>query len=86
MLEGDAMTDEEYFIKNYPEYTTPGGALLSPYWDLFSAGYELAENKLKCCGNCGNKRCTSKYRGNSAYHTQKDGFACADNEDWEARE
>ena len=41
--------------------------------------------KMKCCGNCGNKRCTSKYRGNSAYHTQADGFACAENEDWVMR-
>lgn len=38
--------------------------------------------KMKCCGNCGNEKCTSKYRGNSAYHRQADGYACADNEDW----
>jgi len=38
--------------------------------------------KMKCCGNCGNERCTSKYRGNSCYHRQEDGYACADNEDW----
>ena len=47
---------------------------------------EAQIEKMKCCGNCGNKRCTSKYRGNSAYHTQTDGFACADNEDWKPRE
>ena len=41
--------------------------------------------KMKCCGNCGNKRCKSKYRGNSVYHTQIDGFACAENEDWVMR-
>lgn len=43
---------------------------------------EAQNEKMKCCGNCGNERCTSKYRGNSAYHRQADGFACADNEDW----
>lgn len=41
--------------------------------------------KMICCGNCGNVRCTSKYRGNSAYHRQEDGYACADNEDWTPR-
>ena len=46
---------------------------------------EAQIEKMKCCGNCGNERCTSKYRGNSAYHTQKDGFQCADNEDWKPR-
>lgn len=42
--------------------------------------------KMKCCGNCGNEKCTSKYRGNSAYHRQSDGYACADNEDWLMKE
>lgn len=38
--------------------------------------------KMKCCGNCGNDKCTSKYRGNSVYHRQENGYACAENEDW----
>ena len=42
--------------------------------------------KMKCCGNCGNERCTSKYRGNAAYHRQTDGFACADNEEWKIKD
>jgi hypothetical protein len=50
------------------------------------AELEAQIEKMKCCGNCGNERCTSKYRGNSAYHRQSDGYACADNEDWEIRE
>ncbi len=47
---------------------------------------EKQTERMKCCGNCGNERCTSKYHGNSAYHRQTDGFACADNEDWKPRE
>lgn len=46
---------------------------------------ESQVEEMKRCGNCGNERCTSKYRGNSAYHTQTDGYACAGNEDWVMR-
>ena len=53
--------------------------------EIIIAGLKAQIEKMKCCGNCGNERCTSKYRGNSAYHTQKDGFQCADNEDWKPR-
>ena len=47
---------------------------------------EAQIEKMKCCGNCGNEKCTSKYRGNSAYHRQSDGYACADNEGWLMKE
>ena len=55
--------------------------------DLQKENEQLKEQieKMKCCGNCGNERCTSKYRGNSIYHTQTDGYACAENEDWVMR-
>ena len=46
---------------------------------------ESQVEQMVCCGNCGNEKCTSKYRGNSAYHTQTDGYACAGNEDWVMR-
>lgn len=38
------MTEEEYFIKNYPDfcyYDKP----LSPYWDLFQYGVEFGERQ-----------------------------------------
>ena len=38
------MTEEELFKKNFPEYVTEKGVFLSPYWDLFSAGYEIMED------------------------------------------
>lgn len=52
--------------------------------DLNNAKAQI--EKMKVCGNCGNEKCTSKYRGNSVYHRQSDGFACADNENWVLRE
>lgn len=39
------MTTEELFKKNFPEYITEKGECLSPYWDLFSAGYETLEKE-----------------------------------------
>ena len=38
------MTEEEYFIKNYPDYCY-GNRLLSPYWDLFQDGVEFGERQ-----------------------------------------
>lgn len=37
------MTEEELFKKNFPQYVTEKGECLSPYFDLFSVGYELNE-------------------------------------------
>ena len=69
--------NDEYIKPTFIEYVQ----------NLEKANAELKEQieKMKCCGNCGNTRCTSKYRSNSAYNTQTDGFACADNEDWVMR-
>ena len=64
-----------------------GSDILKELLDKNKRCIELEQQieKMKCCGNCGNERCTSKYRGNSAYHTQTDGYACAENEDWVMR-
>ena len=64
------------------EYGISDKCPCEPMYSFFCNGWNKCEEKLKCCGNCGNERCTSKYRGNSAYHRQSDGYACADNEDW----
>ena len=39
------MTEEEYFRKNYPEYTCRE-VFLSPYWDLFEEGIAFAQSQL----------------------------------------
>ena len=38
------MTEEEYFIKNYPVFCY-GDRPLSPYWDLFQDGVEFGERQ-----------------------------------------
>lgn len=38
------MTEEEYFIKNYPDVCY-NGKPLSPYWDLFQDGVEYGERQ-----------------------------------------
>lgn len=48
------MTLEEKFAEMFPEYVA-GSELLSPYWDLFEAGAEVTEQKMKCCGNCSHR-------------------------------
>lgn len=41
------MTDEEFFKKNFPQYVTEKGKCLSPFWDLFSAGYETGKDEAE---------------------------------------
>ena len=74
--------------KQIEELTEQNTSLLTSVENLNKSVQELEAQieKMKCCGNCDNTRCTSKYRGNSAYHTQIDGFACAQNEDWTPKE
>lgn len=38
------MTDEEYFVKNYPD-SCYGERPLSPYWDFFQDGVEFGERQ-----------------------------------------
>ena len=38
------MTEEEYFIKNYPD-SCYGDRPLSPYWDFFQDGVEFGERQ-----------------------------------------
>lgn len=38
------MTEEEYFIKNYPDFCY-GDKPLSPHWDLFQYGVEFGERQ-----------------------------------------
>ena len=38
-------TKEDFFRQNFSEYCR-GDTFLSPYWDLFEAGYELKQNIL----------------------------------------
>ena len=40
------MTREEIFKKNFPQYVTEKGVCLSPFWDLFDAGVEVATAEL----------------------------------------
>jgi hypothetical protein len=40
------MTKEELFKKNFPEYCTEKGVCLSPYYDVFEAGVEIATAEL----------------------------------------
>lgn len=40
------MTREEIFKKNFPQYVTEKGVCLSPFWDLFDAGIEVATFEL----------------------------------------
>ena len=40
------MTSEEIFKKNFPQYVTEKGVCLSPFWDLFDAGVEVATAEL----------------------------------------
>jgi len=40
------MTREEIFKKNFPQYVTEKGVCLSPFWDLFDAGFEAATSEL----------------------------------------
>lgn len=40
------MTREEIFKKNFPQYVTEKGVCLSPFWDLFDAGIEVATSEL----------------------------------------
>jgi hypothetical protein len=40
------MTREEIFKKNFPQYVTEKGVCLSPFWDLFDAGIEVATYEL----------------------------------------
>ena len=40
------MTREEIFKKNFPQYVTEKGVCLSPFWDLFDAGFEAATFEL----------------------------------------
>lgn len=40
------MTREECFKVNFPKYVTEKGECLSPYFDLFNAGVELATYEL----------------------------------------
>lgn len=37
---------EEIFKKNFPQYVTEKGVCLSPFWDLFDAGFEAATFEL----------------------------------------
>lgn len=39
------MTKEDFFRQNFSEYCR-GDTFLSPYWDLFEAGYELKQDIL----------------------------------------
>ncbi len=40
------MTKEELFKKNFPQYCTEKGKCLSPFYDMFEAGVELATAEL----------------------------------------
>lgn len=40
------MTDEEFFYKSFPQYCTEKGKCLSPFYDLFEAGVEIATAEL----------------------------------------
>lgn len=40
------MTDEEFFYKNFPQFCTEKGECLSPFYDLFEAGVEIATDEL----------------------------------------
>jgi hypothetical protein len=81
------MNEEELFCKLFPEYVV-NGKPLSPYFDLFERGYEEAEEKLKCCGNCKHfKFVGESLKGN--YQCLKDGDmgkyyrSCINFEKWE---
>ena len=41
----EEMSKEDFFRQNFSEYCV-GDTFLSPYWDLFEAGYELKQNNL----------------------------------------
>lgn len=40
------MTEEEVFKKNFPQFCTEKGECLSPFYDVFEAGVELATAEL----------------------------------------
>lgn len=40
------MTEEELFKKNFPQFCTEKGGCLSPFYDLFEAGVEIATAEL----------------------------------------
>jgi len=82
--------EAEEYAKNQDKYAVYSNYGLIVRLEI-SAGFQCNQElkaqieKMQCCGNCGNEKCTSKYKGNAAYHRQKDGFACADNESWVMR-
>lgn len=40
------MNEEELFKKNFPQFCTEKGGCLSPFYDLFEAGVEIATAEL----------------------------------------
>lgn len=40
------MTEEEFFKKNFPQFCTEKGECLSPFYDVFEAGVEIAIDEL----------------------------------------
>ena len=79
------MTKEELFKRNFPDYCR-GDECLSPYFDMFEAGIEIATTqmdvktikplqtqieKMKCCNNCKLYQC-EKWKNNEInYHFSK---------------
>lgn len=84
------MTEEEFFIKNYPD-SCYGDRPLSPHWDFFQDGVEFGKQqsekkieelegqieKMKSCRNCKNN-CYSKW--------QEPCCDCEGHSNWKLRE
>lgn len=56
---------EAIFKKQFPEYCA-GNVCLSPYFDLFEAGAEVMQARMKSCKNCkseyGYGQCKNEHR------------------------